>query len=325
MTTTSAGRVRPLLACGALAALIALCTTLVAQDKSRNQQPDSHAAAAAERSVIDLWPGAAPGSETWTQQETEIRNPDGRRLVRNVVKPTLTAYLPEPAKATGAAVVVAPGGAFHFLSWDSEGTEVAAWLAERGVAAFVLKYRTIDTGDDAQFAKMMAAFGARLRRNPPSGDPGPDLEAAAAIASEDARQAIKVVRGRSAEWKIDPDRIGILGCSAGGMTTMGVVMQHDAESRPNFGAPIYGGGTKGAPVPADAPPLFILAANDDFMAAGSLRLHAEWRDAGRPVELHVYGKGGHGFGMQQHGLPTDRWIERFHDWLGAEGLLQPAK
>ena len=107
---------------------------------------------------------------------------------------------------------------------------------------------------------------------------------------------------------------------------MGVVMEHDAESRPNFAAAIYGGGTGGAPVPADAPPLFILVANDDKGASpGSAKLYSEWNAAGKPVELHVYSKGGHGFGMNQRGLPVDTWIERFGDWLGTQGLLKAPK
>ena len=135
---------------------------------------------------------------------------------------------------------------------------------------------------------------------------------------------MKVVRQRASEWGIAPDRIGILGFSAGGMVTMGVVMQSDGESRPNFAAPIYGGSTGGAAVPANAPPLFILCADDDaLMAAGSARLYSEWKAAKKSAELHIYSKGGHGFGMNRRGLPVDNWIERFGDWLGTQGLLKP--
>ena len=134
------------------------------------------------------------------------------------------------------------------------------------------------------------------------------------------------MRQRAAEWGIRKDRIGILGFSAGGAVTMGVVMTNDAESRPDFAAPIYGGSTSGAPVPANSPPLFILVADDDNGAAmGSAKLYTEWKSAGRSAELHIYSKGGHGFGMNKRGLPVDSWIERFGEWLGVQGLFTPHK
>jgi acetyl esterase/lipase len=270
-------------------------------------------------------------------------------MVRNVTTPTLTAFLPDPAIATGAAVVICPGGGFRFLSWQSEGTEVAKWLQARGVAAFVLKYRLMKTAaSEEEFRREMAAFFASLanRRNRPGADDAPKRESPkdqskpgeasrraipeemrkiGTLAIEDGKQAIKVVRQHAAEWGIKPDRIGIMGFSAGGMVTMGVVMDPDKESRPDFAAPIYGGGTGGAKVPGDAPPLFILCASDDQLAAaGSFRLYSEWKAAGRPVELHLYEKGGHGFGMTPKGLPVDRWIERYGEWLGQRGLIKDA-
>ena len=284
-------------------------------------------AAAVHEPVIPVWPGAAPGSETWVQKEVGYLN-GKQRMVRNVVTPTLTAYLPDPAKASGTGVVVCPGGGFHFLSWDSEGAEVGRWLKEHGVAAFVLKYRVIDTGaTEQEFQKRVGqlfrgAAGmaeltpeqARERREIPG------------LAGADGRQAMRVVRKRAAEWGIAPDRIGILGFSAGGAVAMDVVMSHDDESRPNFAAPIYGGSTGGAPVPTDGPPLFILVANDDTGAAlGSAKLYTEWKAAGKVAELHIYSRGGHGFGMNKRGLPVDSWIERFGDWLGVQGLLKPAR
>jgi acetyl esterase/lipase len=149
-----------------------------------------------------------------------------------------------------------------------------------------------------------------------------DMQKIAALGAADGRQAIKVVRHHASEWGIKPDRVGIIGFSAGGMVTMGVVMENDAESRPDFAAPIYGGGTNGAKVPEDAPPLFILCASDDRLAAtGSVRLYNEWKAAGKPVELHIYEKGGHGFGMNQKGLPVDHWIDRYGDWLSQRKLI----
>jgi acetyl esterase/lipase len=243
-------------------------------------------------------------------------------MVRNVVRPTLTAYLPESSKAVGTAVIICPGGAFRFLSWESEGTKVAEWLQARGVAAFVLKYRLVDTGaTEDEFKESMKELAGAKAAPQRSGEAFREV---AELAANDGRQAMKVVRARAAEWGIAPDRIGVLGFSAGGAVTMGVVMKHDADSRPNFAAPIYGGRTGDAEVPADAPPLFILcASDDDFAAASSAKLYSQWKTAGRPAELHIYSKGGHGFGMNQRGLPIDSWIERFGDWLGTQGLLEP--
>ena len=291
------------------------------------------ASAALAQQVIPVWPGVAPGSECWTHKEVDYRDGGKRQMVRNVVTPTLTAYLPAHDKATGTAVVICPGGGFHFLSWDSEGIEVAKWLQERGVAAFVLKYRLLNTGaTEEEYQQHVAAlFGKSV---PQDSKTGPVVHLATdaerkqlvALAIADGRQAMQVVRQRAAEWGITPDRIGILGFSAGSAVTMGVVMDHTAESRPNFAAPIYGGSTGGVPVPADAPALFILVADDDKPnAIGSARLYSEWKAADKSVELHIYAKGGHVFGMNKRGLPVDTWIERLGDWLASQGLLKPLR
>jgi len=239
--------------------------------------------------VIPVWPGVAPGSEGWTHQEIEYRNGE-RAMVRNVVTPTLTAFLPEPAKATGTAVVICPGGGFRWLSWQSEGTAVAEWLRARGVAAFVLKYRLKQTAaTEDEFRLEREAFLRGLaNRDPKAADEEQKLRE---LSIADGRQALKLVRQHAGDWGIQPDRIGILGFSAGGVVTMGVVMNHDAQSQPNFAAPIYGGNTGGAPVPDDAPPLFILCASDDTgPATSSVQLYAQWREANRPAELHMYEK-----------------------------------
>jgi acetyl esterase/lipase len=284
--------------------------------------------AMAQEPVIALYPGAAPGSESWNQKEIEYLN-GKQRMIRNVVQPTLTAFLPERAKSNGTAVIVCPGGGFRFHSWDSEGVEVAKWLCDRGVSAFVLKYRLVNTGatpDEFQ-THLDILFGRKTTRTDAL-DPAvrekiqADLRMIPGLASADGRQAVMLVRKRAAEWGIAPDRVGILGFSAGAAVTMGVVMEHTAEGRPDFAAPIYGGGTGGAAVPQDAMPLFILVASDDGASAGSLKLYSEWKTAGKPVELHIYAKGGHGFGMNKRGLPVDTWIERFGDWLGSMGLMK---
>ncbi|HWE96590.1 MAG TPA: GDSL-type esterase/lipase family protein [Tepidisphaeraceae bacterium] len=273
------------------------------------------APSATQHSVIPVWPGVAPGSEDWKQTEVEYANTwDHRKMVRNVTHPTITAYFPEPSKANGTAVIIAPGGGFRFLSWDNEGTAVAEWLAARGVTAFVLKYRLLDTGES------QTDFEKGKKPTPAANPKSQDI---ASLASADGRQAMKVVREHAAEWKLAPNRIGIMGFSAGGVVAMGVVTEHDAQSRPDFAAPIYGAVPVEA-VAADAPPLFLLCAADDKSAAdASAQLARKWNAAGRVAELHIYSKGGHGFGMSRRGLPVDHWIERFGDWLDVQGLMKP--
>ena len=273
--------------------------------------------APAQPEVIPLWPAGAPGSEAWTHQEQTSVIPPSLKVIRNVVQPTLTAYLPDPALANGAAVIVCPGGAWHFLSIDMEGTDVARWLNAHGVAAFVLKYRLIHTGDDfpgvvwqnLNDQTKMAALMQPLRP----------------LVVADGQQAVRLVRRQASEWGIAPDRIGIMGFSAGGMVTVSVALQHDADSRPDFAAPIYAAPAEEVAVPANAPPLFLLCADDDDMAtANSIRLYQAWRAAGHPVELHIYSKGGHGFGMTKQSLPSDTWIERFADWLRVQFASEDA-
>lgn len=287
----------------------------------------------AQETVIPVWPGDAPGSEKWTRKEVTFVGFGNQPMVRNVVHPTLTAFLPKQGAGNGTAVVIAPGGGFRFLSWKSEGTKVAQWLSERGVAAFVLKYRLVDTGaTEEEFQKriqeMFRALSQPSAGNKPGSSPLSDAETTQviAMAGEDGRQAVKVVRQRAAEWGIAPDRIGIMGFSAGGIVADEVALHHDVESRPCFVGAIYGAPFGDFTVPQDAPPLFILCADDDQLAArGSARLYSKWKEVGKSAELHVYSKGGHGFGMNKQGLPVDRWIERFGDWLNAQGLLKPAK
>jgi acetyl esterase/lipase len=285
----------------------------------------------AQQEVIPLWPGTAPGSETWIQKEVQYLNDQGQQMIRNVVTPTLTVYKPDPAKANGSAMIVAPGGGFLFLSWQTEGTEVAEWLASQGVTAFLLKYRLTNSGstqEELQKARIALFSAISAASNPensgkPEGDIGRNkaMSEIAVLGQEDGRQAIRIVRSRAAEWGIDPLKIGIMGFSAGGMVTLGPLLQHDAESRPDFAGAIYTPWSDG-PVPADAPPLFILAAGDDMLTEkGSIQMYSAWKAAGKEAELHIYSKGGHGFGMQKKGLPSDSWIERLGDWMKSKGFL----
>lgn len=202
------------------------------------------------------------------------------------------------------------------LSISSEGTEVARYLAARGMTAFVLKYRLAHTGDDAtqEFATLFQdkdKFKEMLDKVKP-------------LAVADGLAAVTYVRQHVSEYGVSPDRVGIIGFSAGGEVTAGVAFHYTPEGRPAFVAPIYAGGMpKDAAVPADAPPMFVAAATDDSLglASQSIALYEAWVGARKSAELHMYAKGGHGFGMRKQNLPTDHWIDRFADWLELEGFL----
>ncbi|MBV9357682.1 MAG: alpha/beta hydrolase [Chloroflexi bacterium] len=265
--------------------------------------------------VIQVWADRVPDAELWRDAGPELERPrwDDSRLVRNVSEPTLTIFLPEPSIALGTGVVVCPGGAFHFLMVDKEGSEVARWLNRRGVAAFVLRYRVAPTpDDDADFAAIASNVSQRRER----------MTQVQPHAVADGLQALRTVRQQAQAFGIDPDRLGILGFSAGGFVTAGAATEYDAESRPSFAAPIYALWHE-RPLPVDAPPLFLAASTDDGVVdvQSSLSLYSAWRAAGRPVELHLYSRGGHGFGMNQQGLPSDAWIDQFWGWLRAEGFV----
>jgi acetyl esterase/lipase len=284
----------------------------------------------AQQKVVQLYDGTAPGSENWTQTEVEYTQ-FGGKMLRNVVNPMLTVYLPEESKATGAAVIVAPGGGFCWLSWESEGTLVAEWLQEHGIAAFILKYRLADMGqNEDELMKnaqefMQPVMGIAMSSNPEEElQKFPYVANIIALAEEDGRQAIKYVRANAAEYKVHPERIGLMGFSAGGILTMGIALNHDAESRPDFIAPIYGLALNNLVVPDDAAPMFFAcAADDELVASKAADLYTAWKSAGKSVEFHVYSKGGHGFGMRKRGLPIDHWIEQFGEWMNAEGFLRP--
>lgn len=285
--------------------------------------------ARAQRQAIPIWPGTAPGSENWNWKEVDYTGPQGEKMVRNVVQPTLTPFLPKRTNSTRTAVIVCPGGGFRFLSWQNEGTDVAQWLSDRGIAAYVLKYRLVGTGTtDEDFAKALGKMSIAIGRLAISGKLE-DLEAGEipSLAAEDLRAAVRTLRHHAFDGSVAPDHIVILGFSAGAMIVNDVALHHDEGSRPNFAAAIYGAPFGEFTVPADAPPLFILCANDDPVGFGllSIRLYSAWKTPGKPVELHIYSKGGHGFGMKKQGLPVDHWIERFADWLTMQGLLEPSE
>lgn len=283
----------------------------------------------AQQTVIPLYEGVAPGSENSMQKEVEYSQ-FGGKMIRNVVNPTLTVYLPEEGKATGAAVIVAPGGGFCWLSWESEGTQVGEWLQAHGIAAFILKYRLADMGQtDEELQKNAQKFMMPVISIANSSNPKeelkkyPNVAHVIELAQDDGRQAIKYVRANAARYKINPDRIGLMGFSAGGILTIGIALHHDAGSRPDFIAPIYGLTLDSLNVPADAAPMFFACAADDaIVASRAQKLYKAWLSAGKSIEFHVYSKGGHGFGMRKRGLPADNWIDQFEQWLNVQGFLK---
>ena len=265
-------------------------------------------------------PGAIPllpaPDKTALPEQWELRE-FGNRSVRNVTNPTLTPFLPDPAKATGVAVIVAPGGAFHILAIDHEGYQVARWLADHGIAAFVLKYRTIPAPrdpkgfDHAIAAYMMAGLKSNSFETP-------------ANALADAQAAVRLVRARAKAWGVDPARVGFVGFSAGAMTTLSVGIAPEKDARPDFIAPIYPP-MVARDVPADAPPMFLAIALDDPLFANGkpLPLIDSWRTAHRPLEVHLYEKGSHGFGMSNRSAGSALWIDEFQAWMKDRGLLKP--
>jgi len=239
----------------------------------------------------------------------------------NVSAPTLTAYLPDPSTATGTAVIIAPGGGFVWLSIDKEGHDVAKWLAARGIAAFVLKYRLlqVEGQEPAQVAQSAGvALGAVIRDRSLI-----DRYSKHGIA--DGIQAIKVLRAHAAEWGISPERVVLTGFSAGAILTSAVVLQ--SEARPNYAAPIYGGPyNEVPPIPQGLPPLFLAVAQDDASAEPLVtRFYDALKAAGYKPELHVFSAGGHGFGMRKQGKSSDHWIDEFYFWLESLGLTRPTK
>jgi len=273
---------------------------------------------------VRLYSPVAPGSEdARCPERTDGKSPD--HIVYNVSVPTYQAFLPPAARSTGTAVIIAPGGGFRYLAIDNEGNEVAKWLAARGIAAFVLKYRVSQTDPNNP-----PRVG--LTPEPPHASPDPcmagraavdsDIEARAQPGIADGIAAIKAVRERAATYRIDPQRVVMLGFSAGAMVTTGTVLQDEAAARPNFAAPIYGA-PFGAlpPIPRGLPPLFLaVAQNDKLVGAPVKSFYDALYAAGYRPELHLYNGGSHGFGMHTLGTTSDHWKEAFFWWLESFGL-----
>ena len=262
--------------------------------------------------AIELGTGELPGAtakEAWHSQY-------GSKFARNVTVATLTPFLPDPAKSSGAAVIVAPGGGFRTLSMENEGWDVARALAARGVAAFVLKYRLIQTPADMPGFEhsMSEMFSGRTPPRPETGDAATRLAPQLA----DAKAAFALIRQRSAEWHVDPQKVGMIGFSAGAMLGLAQELNTPAN-KPAFLGIIYGP-LAPVTVPADAPPMFVaLAADDPFFGGSSFGLIDSWRSARRPVEFHLFEQGGHGFGMYPKTTTSTGWFDEFARWLEMHG------
>lgn len=273
----------------------------------------------AEPNAILLGTGGVEGQnapETWFRQW-------GDPMARNISTATLTPFLPEPGKANGAAVIVAPGGGFRWLSMGNEGWEVAQALADQGIAAFVLKYRLQPTPEslEAFSDSMNRTFAAATNTSssdqgatPPS-PPRWDLT----NQLEDAEAAYAMILERADEWGVDISRLGMIGFSAGAGLTMHSTL-NSKSMKLAFIGPIYGG-MGPVEVPANAPPMFNVIATDDFLFRGQFGVVESWFNAGRPVEFHLYQNGGHGFGLGNPNRTSNRWFDAFIHWLDVNGFL----
>jgi acetyl esterase/lipase len=300
-----------------LAASVGLFLGLGAAGGSAGAEP--------QKMVIDVWPGKVPGDvgikgEEHFQELKPGEKPYAKWLA-NVTKPTITVYRPSKDKDTGAAALVCPGGGYHRLAWDKEGEEVAVWLNSIGVTGIVLKYRC-------------------PRR------PGEDKRLPAPGPLKDAQRAVSLVRSKAREWGIDPERIGMVGFSAGGHLAGATATHFDqrayeaiddidkVSSRPNFAVMVYPGYLKAqdkdelAPhmrIPAGTPPIMLVVAEDDECGSAEdcAVMYLALKRARVPVELHAYASGGHGFGVRQIGQPCSTWTRNCAEWLRHQGFLKP--
>ena len=275
----------------------------------------------AQNKVVQIYEGAVPGTESWDWQEGIQEGSTWRtQVVYNVAKPSLTIYKPDPAIANGTAVVICPGGGFIALAMGNEGYDVANWLVKKGITCFVLKYRVahINTTDAVKYFNDAIHGGDKEKIK--------NQQEAIPYSIADGKAAIKYVRAHATEYGINPNKIGILGFSAGGTVAASAAFNYNAETKPNFVAPIYAYFPKAmqGKVEADAPPLFIaVAANDPLnLQPHSVDLFTSWNTSKKDAELHVYNQGGHGFGMRVQHTTSDTWIERFADWMVVKELIK---
>ena len=298
-----------------LAALLLFAASGMAQDGTIYPMN-----APAEPNAILLGTGGVdnqPAKETWFRQW-------GDPMARNITTATLTPFLPKPGKGNGAAVIVTPGGGFMWLSMGNEGWEVAQALADKGIAAFVLKYRLKPTAPSLDDFKAFMnrpfpsppAGSDTSKKVTPSGPPQYDLS----DQLEDAEAAYALIVKRSKEWGVDTTRLGMIGFSAGAGLTMHSTL-HSKKMKLAFIGPIYGG-MGPVEVPKNAPPMFNAIATDDFLFKGQFGLIESWFKAGIPVEFHLYQNGGHGFGLGNPDKTSNRWFDSFMYWLEVNKFLK---
>lgn len=261
--------------------------------------------------AIPLYDGPAPGVAADAGSEVWDRMPDGLTVVRNVTRPTVTPILPPPGKATGAGILILPGGAFHLLAMESEGFALARWFAAHGIAAFVVKYRIAPTpADEARLNPFFVSFMGRLMDDPekaiaPAEQPG----------LADCQRALALVRARARQWHVDPAKIGVMGLSAGAMAARDMALALAPAPRPAYIGYVYGP-MREVKVSNDAAPMFAtLTIDDSLFGRDGFGIVDGWRKAGRPVELHVYEKGGHGFGVGVPRTTTVTMLPQFLVWL----------
>ena len=267
----------------------------------------------AEPERIALWPNGAAGSEARKNELEKDDRANGACNVTNIHAPSITPYLPKPEVATGTAIIIAPGGGHRMLCLGHEGDSLAEWFAEHGIAAFVLRYR-LAREEGSQYTVDDHAMA-------------------------DTRRALRLVRSRASEWKIDQDRIGILGFSAGGELAALAAMENDAgksesadsvervSCRPDFQVLIYPGSSHRFTVTKGMPPAFIaLGAKDrDDISLGMAKLYLQYKEVGVPCELHIYSNAGHGFGYRADAKhAAAQWPLRLREWLVDSKLLVEA-
>jgi len=267
--------------------------------------------------ILQLYKSKPPGSEDWYWEEGKNdRNSMNVMTVYNVVHPTLTVCLPDASMANGTAIIICPGGGFHFLAIDHEGTDIAKILIKNGITVFLLKYRLVHILGDNPFDDMLDAVDQKAW----------DDESLPIIplAIADGRQAIAYVRTHAGEYNIMPERIGIMGFSAGGMVAASTAFHYDGINRPDFIVPIYADipESRLGPVLPDAPPMYIACTQDDEFgfATHAIRMYMKWYEARCPAELHLFVKGGHGFGSGSPANTTLNWISLFLVWLRTQGF-----
>jgi acetyl esterase/lipase len=275
----------------------------------------------AQQKVIQLYNGAVPGSENWNWDEGIDNNNSWKTQVAyNVTRPTLTVYAPDTSVANGTALVICPGGGFVALLMGNEGYDVASCLVKKGITCFILKYRLahVPGNDPVQYFNDAVHGGDTDKQK--------QQMAVVPLCIADGRAAIAYVRAHAKDFNINPDKIGVLGFSAGGTVAASAAFNYTLENKPDFVAPVYAyfPKTMQGTVPDDAPPMFIaVAANDQLkLQIQSIDLFTAWNTAKKDVELHVYDQGGHGFGMRVQHVTSDHWIENFANWLATKDLLK---